>query len=213
MFLQRLNAITIGRRCAALRCFIVAVALIVAIPSQGAARDIWSRGDVGGLFPLAPDGWTATRIELEPLKLPTTDLELFFNALNENYDADASIRLRAVRHYHQDDREISITLDSDDIDNAINIDAIMAALSSGDEATRTQLESDGFSAIAHDGVKGVGVNVPDKKGRAFRIGSAGVIALECSYSGCEDLLERMIAQLDFKALVEFAEFDHRLQEK
>ena len=38
MFLQRLNAITIGRRCAALRCFIVAVALIVAIPSQGAAR-------------------------------------------------------------------------------------------------------------------------------------------------------------------------------
>ena len=189
-----------------------AVSALSLVSSRTEAADIWSRGDIAGLFPPAPEGWTASRLDLEALKLPTTDFEQFVNVLNGKYDAGASIRIRAKRHYKLEDQKITVTIDSNDIDSAINIDAITSAFSSGDEATREWLENDGYTSISHNGIAGVAMATPDKTGRAYRVGSAGVVALECSYFDCESLIAQMTEEIEFETVAEFAAFNHRKQE-
>lgn len=174
------------------------------------APDRWSRGDIAALFPLAPDGWRHSKIELEPRKTASTDFETFMNAMNDDYGGLVSVSLRAVRHYYADERKVTITIDSDDIEAAINIDAIAAAFDT-DGATRTQLESEGFSVVRHEGYVGVAMQSTDKTGRAFRVDSSGVIAFECSYFDCSEFLDSMINQIDFDLLAEFMAFDHLLE--
>ena len=193
------------------RVLILALILAISFGTVKAA-DIWSKGDIAGLFPPAPDGWRISRIELDALDLPTTEFERFANALNEDFEANAAMRLRAVRHYISDGKKISVTMDSSDIDAAINIDAMTAAFASGDDATQTQLERDGFYPLTHDGLQGVAIKTPDKTGRAFKVGSVGVVALECSYFDCSDLLKLMTEQINFNDVAEFVAFEHRPQD-
>lgn len=205
--------------CAGYLAFVLCVAIgVLSFTTPSEARDIWSKGDIASLFPPAPDGWRASTIEVEPLK-PATDLEKFVstlenfaNVLNENFDAGVGIRLRATRDYSFDGQKISMTIDSDDIDNAINIDAMMAAFASGDEATRARLKSNGVSTITHNGMPGVAMDTADKVGRAYKVGSTGVVALECSYFDCSQILDSMAKQINFSAVAEFVSFEHRLQE-
>ena len=192
---------------------LTAISILSFVSTRTEAADIWSRGDIAGLFPPAPEGWTASRLDLEALKLPTTDFEQFVNVLNGKYDAGTSIRIRAKRHYKLEDQKITVTIDSNDIDSAINIDAITSAFSSGDQTTREWLENDGYTAVTHKGFAGVAMTTPDKTGRAYRVGSAGVVALECSYFDCENLIAQMAEEIDFESVAEFAAFNHRKQEE
>lgn len=172
------------------------------------ALDRWSKGDIAGLFPPKPEGWRVSSIDLERMDTPTSELERFTNAFNENFDAKTSIRLRAIRDYISNGQKITVTIDTDDIDSAINIDAMLAASESDDHTTRTHLESEGFSTKNYDGRTAVAFHATDKIGRAFKIGSTGVVALECSYFDCAEILDSMIAQIDFSAVAEFVSANH-----
>ncbi len=172
------------------------------------APDRWSKGDIAGLFPPKPDGWRASSINLERMDTPTSELERFTNAFNEDFHAKTSIRLKAIRDYISNGQKVTVTIDTDDIDSAINIDAMLAAFQSGDHATRAHLEKEGFSTKNYDGRTAVAFHATDKVGRAFKINSTGVVALECSYFECADILDSMIAQFDFSAVAEFVSANH-----
>jgi len=186
-------------------CFLVSI-------GASEARDIWSKGDIAGLFPPAPDGWRVSSLDFEAIETPLNELEKLANALNENFDTEPHLRLKAVRRYILNEQKVTVTIETDNIDAAINIDVMTAAFASGDEATRTRLESDGFSIITRHEYPGVALRSKDQSGLAFKIGSTGVIGLECSYFDCNDILDLLTEQIDFNAVADFVAFEHRPQD-
>ncbi len=182
----------------------------LAICAAAAAQSaVWTDGAIASLFPPPIEGWTADDIAIEERDTITSGFESFAGAaLAETASAGVSIRLNVKQRYSFGDKAISITIDTEDIDSAATVDVITAAFET-DAATRKKLESDGVSVIDHDGITGISMKSGNEAARAFNIGSAGVVSLECAYAGCGADLDLMLDQMNFAAVTEFVVFDHR----
>lgn len=185
------------------------IALLLGVSNCASEAQVaWSKNDIAALFPPAMDGWTGEAVAVEPIEKPFNDLELLANALNENFDAGASIRLKAVRTYSSYDRVISITIDTSDIDNSVYIDALEAVFETDPEA-KAEYEFNGISSLERDGYQGFKSVFSDMSGQVFRVGTAGVVSIECSDADCDIDLQAISGQLDLRAVAEFVAFDHR----
>ncbi|WP_133162320.1 hypothetical protein [Hyphococcus luteus] len=176
----------------------------------------WTQDDIAALFPAPLEGWKAEGAAVEERDTITSGFESFALApLAETAAVGVTVRLRVTQAYRSGDRAIAITIDTEDIETAAMVDAVDAVASaegSGPEelvALGEELLAAGVSPISHGGHPGVSAEADGEAGRAFKIGSAGAVSLECAYPDCGGDLDAMIEDLDFSAIAEFAAFDHR----
>ena len=172
------------------------------------AEDAWSKSDIAALFPPAMTGWSAGEVEIEPINTPLHELELFAKAFSQNYENGVSIRLKAVRTFASDDRKVRVTIDTSDIESSIHIDAMHTVLESRAGVWKEFTQA-GYSKIHHDDLTGFRLVSDSVSGQSFRIGSDGIVVIECWRRGCEDDLDSFTIGIDFSAVAEFIEFDHR----
>ena len=189
----------------------VAMAIVVCGVSLSAAAeptiDQWTYSDIAHLFPEAPEGWLASSMDLNSTETITSEFESFAGAMLVS-PVDPSVRLIATRRYSSEGREFEIQIDTEDIEIAAQIDAIVAGYES-DSALRDKLGSAGIGAAQHAGFPGISIDTAPESGRAFKIGSAGVITVECNYMDCGEDMDRILAAMDFATVEHFITFDHR----
>jgi len=175
-----------------------------------AATDIhaeWSNHHIADLFPQPLEGWTVSDIELEEHDTITSGFESYIGGL-AGTDAGVSIRLQATRRYMAPGRAIAILVDSSDIETAASVEAIAAAHKT-DDALRAELAENGVISISRANYNGFWAQDGDKAGIAFKVGSAGIVAMECEYSGCAQDLSSMAERLELGGFARFSDFDHR----
>ncbi len=182
----------------------------ISVTPQSHATDIhaeWSNAHIAALFPEPVDGWTIGELKLEELETITSGFEAFVGGL-AGTDAGVSIRLKASRRYVAGERLIIVMVDTSDIEAAANVDSIAAAYSSND-ALRADLEAAGIRSISHRSFSGVTAQENNKAGRIFRVGSSGIVSMECDYVDCARDLAIMTERLDLSSFAKFTGFDHR----
>ncbi|WDI31925.1 hypothetical protein PUV54_01820 [Hyphococcus flavus] len=179
-------------------------------------KSAWTQDDIAALFPAPLDSWSAGDVAIEERDTIVSGLESFALApLAETATAGVSVRLKATRAYRSGDRAIAISIDTEDIETAAMVDAVDAVASAEDDgpdelvALGEELLAAGVTALSRDGYRGVSAETDSEAGRAFKIGSAGVVSLECAYPDCGADLDVMVERLDLFAIAEFAAFDHR----
>lgn len=197
----------------------VLLAVSAAVAASAAANEMksgWTQDDIAVLFPAPFDTWSAEDVAVEKRDTITSGFESFALApLAETATAGVSVRLKATRAYRSGDRTIAISIDTEDIEAAAmvdSVDAVSGVEDGGPEeliALGEQLLASGVTALSHDGYPGVSAEIDGEAFRAFKIGSAGAVLLECAYPDCGADLDAMIARLDFPAIADFAAFDHR----
>lgn len=193
------------------------VAGVLTICSSAAAEStVWTDDAIAALFPAPPDGWTVEDVAIEKRDAIASGFEFFALApLAESATAGVSVRLTATRAYHSGERTIEVSIDTEDIETAAMVDAVDAVSGAEDGgpeelvAYGEGLLAAGVTAISHDGYPGVAAGAHGEAARAFKIGSAGAVSLECAYPDCGADLDAMTARLDFSAIAEFVVFDHR----
>ena len=202
-----------SRRIGVLIIFLTAGAALAVSAAANGMKSGWTQDDIAALFPAPLEGWKAEGAVVEERDTITSGFESFALApLAETAAVGVSVRLRVTQAYRSGDRAIAITIDTEDIETAAMVDAVASAEGDGPEelvALGEELLAAGVSPISHEGHPGVSAEADGEAGRAFKIGSAGAVSLECAYLDCGDDLDAMIESLDFSAIAEFAAFDHR----
>ncbi|MFC2952448.1 hypothetical protein ACFOOP_10955 [Marinicaulis aureus] len=194
----------------AARASMMCLAAVVMITAPAAAWREWlGQDDIAALFPAPLDGWTVEDVAIEKRDTVTSGFEAFAVApLAETATAGVSVRLKVTRIYSQPEKSITISIDTEDIESAVSVDGMSAAYTSDADA-RARLEHAGIIPFERDGYPGLKLAVANEAGRVFKVGSAGVLSLQCAYPDCGADLDAMTARLDFSAIAEFVAFDHR----
>ncbi len=177
---------------------------------QSLATDIhpeWSNDHIAALFPAPMDGWSVGELTLEESDTVTSGFESFVTGVS-GVQMGVSTRVLATRSYAMQERTIIIIVDSSDIEMAATIDAITAA-HSADDASQPAPEEVGVKPISRQGYFGFSAQEGDRAGLMFKVGSAGIVAMECDYNGCAEDLAVMTERLDLVEFAGFADFDHR----
>ncbi|MEZ5895394.1 MAG: hypothetical protein R3C51_03255 [Parvularculaceae bacterium] len=188
-------------------------------PVAAEEKSEWTQDDIAALFPAPVEGWTVSALDLRERDTIASGFESFALApLAETASVGVSVRLTATRAYRSGDRAITVSIDTEDIETAAMIDAVdtVNAVASAEDdgpdelvALGEELLAAGVTALSRDGYQGVSAETNSEAGRAFKIGSAGVVSLECAYPDCGADLDAMLARLDFSAIAAFVAFDHR----
>tara|TARA_R110002049_G_scaffold23726_2_gene84081 strand:- start:41 stop:643 length:603 start_codon:yes stop_codon:yes gene_type:complete len=187
----------------------VGVAIIVAVLTlQVQANDAveqWSVTDIARLFPAPADGWHIGDLQLEQAETFTSDLEMFAGVAT---GTGASIRLKVSRQYSKESKSFRVTIDTEDIESVARIEAISSGYAH-DDALRSELETAGIGVLHVNGHVGITIEADGETGRLIKIGSAGLIMMECMYDRCESDLDIVIGGLDLASIIRFVAFDHR----
>lgn len=173
----------------------------------GDERVKWTHSDIALLFPKPAEGWDAEDIEVEEGNTIASGFEAMADGVAGS-GAGVSTHLKVTRRYSAGEKRSVVYIDTEDIETAAYVDAIAAAFST-DEALRTDLENSGVTAITHQAYQGLSAQAGDKVGRIFKVGSAGIVAMECDHPACAKDLDAMIGRLDWPAIARFIRFDHR----
>lgn len=171
------------------------------------AHEQWATPEIERLFPRPQEGWHAGGVELTATDTLMSNFEAMANSFFPTGN-NVSVRLIATRAYTARYGRYEITIDSENIEVAAQIDAIAAAYSS-DAALRTRLEDDGIAVVEHVGFDGLSIKAGDQRGHVYKIGSAGIVAIECDYRDCSDDLTNIVNSIDFTSIARFVAFDHR----
>ncbi len=193
-----------------LRQFALLAVVLFAIPISVRAEttmDQWTYADIAHLFPEPPEGWRASSLDLNTAETITSEFEAIASTMLAPTE-NVSIRFIATRRYSSEGREIEIRIDTEDIEVAAQIDAVVAGYET-DTVLRDKLRSAGIGVARLSGFPGISIDTGPESGRAFKIGSAGVITVECNYMDCGEDMERVLAALDFATVERFVAFDHR----
>ena len=208
-----------GSRSVGIGELIAMLAVSTAIAVSAAANEIksgWTQDDIADLFPAPLDSWSAGDVAIEERDTIVSGLETFALApLAETATAGVSVQLKATRAYRSGDHAIIISIDTEDIETAAMVDAVGAVASAEDGgpdelvALGEELLAAGVTALSRDGYRGVSAETNSEAGRAFKVGSASVVSLECAYTNCGADLDRMLEFFDFTLIAGFVGYDHR----
>lgn len=193
-------------KAASLLALLVAIVLPFSVYTQSAVER-WTADDIALLFPPPIEGWDAEGLELTATDTLTSDFEMMANSLIATSNT-VSIRLIATQVYIAGERRYEMSIDTENIEVAAQVDAIAAGYST-DDGLRERLERDGIGVAEHKGFDGLSIVAGAESGRIYKIGSASVVVIACEYSGCGDDIDSIVETVDFASIARFVAFDHR----
>lgn len=189
------------------RLFCVVVASFTGLPTSFASAGEWTAAEIRDLFPQPAGEWIAGEVQVQELKTITSDFEAMAS-LPLADPPGISVRLKVARTYSSMDRNITVSIDTEDIESAVSIDGITAAYNSS-SADRVRIQDAGMTPVEQNGYSGLALKAGASDARVFRVSAAGILSMECDVQPCGKDLDQLLQSFDLAAVAAFVQYDHR----
>ena len=163
----------------------------------------WSSDKFITLFPSPQTGWTAGKLEVKELKVPTTDFESFVSGMSGTKVAP-HIRLQMARRYYRTQENwMEMAIDTFDPKTASTIQLMFE-----NQEIRDKMAKEGARTLKVGKSRGILGDTGNEKGLILKVGNVGIVALACRYQDCDKDIELFSKRLDLEKITRFAKYPH-----
>jgi len=159
------------------------------------------------MFPSPQTGWTAGKLDIKELKVPTTDFESFVSGISGTKVAP-HVRLQVIRRYYRTQENwMEMAIDTYDPKTASTIKLMFE-----NQEIRDKMAKEGAKTLMVGKSRAISGDRGKEKGLIMKVGNVGIVALACRYQDCDKDMELYSKRLNLAKITRFAKYLHRKSE-